>query len=802
MAVICVHLLTSTVLQHTPEVTSASTTATRRTSEDCIQISSIPVRGAPAHQATTPAAASSPQTASLDHHHGLEVIAFSSGSTPALSPQERQRSVANHRESTSSTASNPQDLSSGSLSPWKEFLKRRQAAAAASATAGGTGDIATKTGKSVAPAAITDAETILASLLLPSARKNSRDTVAEERLYIAARNKVHRPRARKRTSSSGARVEGVVTPITAKASTKTRRSSEVPVSFASTPASMASSHYGGVPSGSSSGNNNAQRNHLSSRDYGYSTSNKHSNNSPSTGGMSDYTPPQSASTGTTGSSNLSSPFSPSSSYTTTGQNRPPIGASSKASQMLGLSSSHRSPDMYMSQTTTYHSAHSDGASTLNGNSTGIRHPHYHQDQHSPTTSTGSGGKIVNAPQSHSRMTLKKARSLFSSGGGKNNSKDKSSGSSTPEAGLPSPSITGSMMNVRPMGMGSYGDAYPSVPPAVVGSSSYSNIQSTLLHSKSHGSLQGAMTGSMRPSNPPLPPSHLEDSYHPYAASSRKASHPILPSHSGAKSAAAREAEQDIACPVCLESLSIRLQGEKPHVLPICGHKLHNECFETAYNITVAQALQDSDPRAEGVRRKKRNPIGICGICRSEMRVGDPSEIGKNSEPLTLYMLDLSLPLGRSIFCLTTVECAQTWGWTEILEDLRSSAASPFVSNCSEGYKIQYIRITVLLIPTFFPTFLQNLLCCLVSQEDPEPQLWTPTRYILSQSGPSDQTSMMDLLQLLYMIQQKIRMFSILINYFLLICSISPLGQLDPPPSLRGPWRESCLRLASELNILR
>jgi hypothetical protein len=34
--------------------------------------------------------------------------------------------------------------------------------------------------------------------------------------------------------------------------------------------------------------------------------------------------------------------------------------------------------------------------------------------------------------------------------------------------------------------------------------------------------------------------------------------------------------EDEECPVCLEplSFSFRLQGEKPHIVPECGHVLH------------------------------------------------------------------------------------------------------------------------------------------------------------------------------------------------------------------------------------
>jgi hypothetical protein len=32
-------------------------------------------------------------------------------------------------------------------------------------------------------------------------------------------------------------------------------------------------------------------------------------------------------------------------------------------------------------------------------------------------------------------------------------------------------------------------------------------------------------------------------------------------------------EDEECCPVCLEALSLRLQGEKPHIVPVCGHRL-------------------------------------------------------------------------------------------------------------------------------------------------------------------------------------------------------------------------------------
>jgi len=678
-------------LQHHHQSTSATSAAPAAGSTEQqtrpIQTSSIPVSYS-TRTVTHPSAAFSDSD---------KVIAFSSGSTPALSLSEQQKSVLYHHQQ-QDTESLADQLASGTLSPLREFLKRRQAGDSGSNSSGSSKTTASKHDSKQT----TDAESILASLLLPSVKGKRNSSPDGERLYIASRNKVHRPRARKRTSSSGARVEGAFVAGSAHLSASTRRSSEVPLTLPSASVSstnMSSSLFGGVPSSSSTTTSaaNGQR-AVNPRDYGYS---KHNSNSLSNGGMSDFSsPPHSASTG--GSSViLSSPFSPASSSKNGVPSSIRTGTSSKASQMLGLSStSNRSPDMYMSQTATYLSNNSDGASTLNGNS---RSQNYNQQ--SPTTSTGSGGKDSNPSphqqQSHTRMTLKKARSLFTSGGSTKGNKEKTSNSNSPEAGMHSPTFGGS----KPMGMGSYGDAYNSAPSI---SNLYNNSQSTLSHSKSHGSLQGAMYGSARPSNPPaLPPvpgsgsGSTEAPYHPYAAAStRKASQPNLPSHTSRSASQTREKEEDVTCPVCLESLSIRLQGEKPHVVPLCGHKLHNECFETAYNITVREAL--GDDRMEGVRRKKRQPIGICGICRSEMRIGDPSEVGKNSKCLRFIRQEIS----RFSAGLYFIICSNAMWSTNRLQ-----------------------KATVLmLIISFSPP--QNSLCYLVNQAGPGLPVSIHTRYIL------------------------------------------------------------------------
>ncbi|GAA5977334.1 hypothetical protein JCM5350_002432 [Sporobolomyces pararoseus] len=71
-------------------------------------------------------------------------------------------------------------------------------------------------------------------------------------------------------------------------------------------------------------------------------------------------------------------------------------------------------------------------------------------------------------------------------------------------------------------------------------------------------------------------------------------------------------EED-SCPICLELLSLRLHGEKPHVVPVCGHRLHHSCFEAVYG-DVNRA-----------KSKSSGSLGLCGVCRRDMKIGDGSE---------------------------------------------------------------------------------------------------------------------------------------------------------------------------------
>ncbi|KAH7318853.1 Pleckstrin homology domain-containing protein [Rhizoctonia solani] len=73
-----------------------------------------------------------------------------------------------------------------------------------------------------------------------------------------------------------------------------------------------------------------------------------------------------------------------------------------------------------------------------------------------------------------------------------------------------------------------------------------------------------------------------------------------------------DVEED--CIICGESLSFsfRLPGEKPHIVPECGHALHEACFTAVYG-QVNQSRMGALPRKN---------LGVCGVCRKPIRVGD------------------------------------------------------------------------------------------------------------------------------------------------------------------------------------
>lgn len=86
------------------------------------------------------------------------------------------------------------------------------------------------------------------------------------------------------------------------------------------------------------------------------------------------------------------------------------------------------------------------------------------------------------------------------------------------------------------------------------------------------SLVASSTSFAHRSTPTLNATHTQDYLsHPFALMAH-APLPVVSSHDSS------EDEED--CPVCLEplSFSFRLPGEKPHIVPECGHALHEVCF--------------------------------------------------------------------------------------------------------------------------------------------------------------------------------------------------------------------------------
>ncbi|KAG9095970.1 hypothetical protein FS749_009344, partial [Ceratobasidium sp. UAMH 11750] len=81
------------------------------------------------------------------------------------------------------------------------------------------------------------------------------------------------------------------------------------------------------------------------------------------------------------------------------------------------------------------------------------------------------------------------------------------------------------------------------------------------------------------------------------------------------------ADIDEDCIICGESLSFsfRLPGEKPHIVPECGHALHEACFTAVYG-------QLPSARMGALPRKN---LGVCGVCRKPIRVGDGDSAKSN-----------------------------------------------------------------------------------------------------------------------------------------------------------------------------
>ncbi|KAL7414666.1 hypothetical protein BDY24DRAFT_414377 [Mrakia frigida] len=80
-------------------------------------------------------------------------------------------------------------------------------------------------------------------------------------------------------------------------------------------------------------------------------------------------------------------------------------------------------------------------------------------------------------------------------------------------------------------------------------------------------------------------------------------------------------DETYKCPVCVERMGsdYRIQGEKPDVIPECGHAIHHDCFVHVYG-----PLPEANKY--GVVRKPQS-FGVCGVCRKPMKVGEDGGAG-------------------------------------------------------------------------------------------------------------------------------------------------------------------------------
>lgn len=110
----------------------------------------------------------------------------------------------------------------------------------------------------------------------------------------------------------------------------------------------------------------------------------------------------------------------------------------------------------------------------------------------------------------------------------------------------------------------------------------------------------------------------------FSGTSSSMSHYSRPSTGGVGRTSMLDTSPDETdCPVCLEPLSHRLAGEKSHVMPQCGHALHNACFTAVYGSpesvlatqkrnAMISAAQNRDPSKREQYQASQAP-GMCGV---------------------------------------------------------------------------------------------------------------------------------------------------------------------------------------------
>lgn len=172
------------------------------------------------------------------------------------------------------------------------------------------------------------------------------------------------------------------------------------------------------------------------------------------------------------------------------------------------------------------------------------------------------------------------------------------------------------------------------------SSQYSGISDRSAHpfaASASRSIERNMSGLLSAQTPALQSSRSSPNLRAMAKEGALAKHQVTLADSSD--------EDDDKCPVCIESLnaSFKLPGEKPHIVPECGHALHEVSFLRLAPATYSVAdIQEcfthvyGDVPSSGSTRN----VGLCGVCRQPIKIvvggGDKKKKGSKLPSPTIH----------------------------------------------------------------------------------------------------------------------------------------------------------------------